>query len=61
MKIHDKNIQLKNKKYLAAYLSKSVYATMALEDQEVPMKKVEELVYHILNEKELIGNQFFTD
>ncbi len=61
MKFHDKYPQLKEKRFLAQVLSKTVFSTMSLENQQVAMSKVEEIVMTLLNEKELKGNQFFTN
>jgi hypothetical protein len=60
MKFYDKYPQLKNKEFLTQVLTNTVFSTMALEDQEVPRAKVEEIVLSLLNEKELKGGQFFT-
>jgi len=61
MKFYEKYPQLKEKEFLAELLSKSVFATMALENQQVPMKKIQEIVKSLLNEKESKGGQFFSD
>ena len=61
MKFYDKYPQLKEKKFLTQVLTNTVFSTMALEDQEVPWAKVEEIVLSLLNEKELKGGQFFSD
>ncbi len=34
---------------------------MVLEDQTVPKEKVEKIVQGVLREREIKGNQFFTD
>ena len=60
MKFYDKYPQLKEKEFFTRVLTNTVFSTMALEDQEVPRAKVEEIVLSLLNEKELKGSQFFT-
>jgi hypothetical protein len=59
MKFYDKYPQLKEKAFLAQLLTDTVFATMALEDQEVPKQKVEEIMLALLDEEEKKGNQFF--
>jgi hypothetical protein len=44
MKFYEKYPQLQQKQYLFELVSKSVYATMALEDQTVPMEDIEKIV-----------------
>ena len=61
MKFYDKYPQLKEKEFLTQLLTDTVFSTMALEDQEVPKPKVEEIVLEVLQEEELKGNQFFFD
>lgn len=61
MKFHDKYPQLKEKTYLAQALANTVFSTMALENQQVSLNKVEEIVWTLLNEEELKGRQFFTN
>jgi hypothetical protein len=58
MKFYDKYPQLKEKEFLAQILSKTVFSTMSLEDQEVPMSKVQEIVLLLLKEQELKEGQF---
>jgi len=60
MKFHDKYPQLKEKNFLAQVLTNTVFSTMALENQQVSLSKVEEIVLSLLKEKELKGKQFFT-
>jgi hypothetical protein len=59
MKFYEKYPQLKDKAFLTQMLTNNVFATMALENQEVPKEKVEEIVLALLDEQELKGNQFF--
>ncbi len=61
MKFHDKYPQLKEKNFLAHVLTNTVFSTMSLENQQVSLSKVEEIVLSLLKEKELKGNQFFTN
>lgn len=61
MKFYDKYPQLKEKKFLAKVLSNTVFSTMSLEDQRVPMPKVEDIVTSLLQEQESKGLQFFSD
>ena len=61
MKFHDKYPQLKEKSFLAQVLTKTVFSTMSLENQQVSLQKVEKIVMSLLNEKELKGSQFFTN
>ena len=61
MKFYDKYPQLKEKSFLARTLANTVFSTMSLEDQQVPMLKVEEIVLSLLKEQELKGNQFFSN
>jgi hypothetical protein len=61
MKFHDKYPQLKEKSFLAQMLTETVFSTMALENQEVPINKVEKIVFSLLREQELKGGQFFSN
>ncbi len=61
MKFYEKYPKLKDKAYLKKVLTDTVYATMALEDQEVAALKVREIVAAVLTEKESEGSQFFSD
>jgi len=61
MKFYDKYPQLKEKDFLAQVLTKTVFSTMSLENQEVSMPKVEEIVLSLLKEQELKGGQFFSN
>ena len=61
MKFYDKYPQLKDKAFLTKMLTNIVFSTMALEGQEVPKARVEQIVLSLLNEKELKGGQFFSE
>ncbi len=61
MKFYEKYPQLKNKSFLSKVLADTVFSTMSLEDQQVSKIKVVKIVDTILKEKELKGNQFFTN
>ncbi|MCX8482154.1 MAG: hypothetical protein ORN50_01135, partial [Crocinitomicaceae bacterium] len=61
MKFYDKYPQLKQKKFLAQVLTKTVFSTMSLENQQVSISKVEEIVLSLLKEQELKGSQFFSN
>lgn len=59
MKFYDKYPQLKEKGFLAQVLTNTVFSTMLLENQQVPLPKVEEIVLSLLKEQELKGGHFF--
>ena len=61
MKFYEKYPQLKQKSFLSKVLTDTVFSTMSLEGQQVPKSKVVKIVDTILKEKELKGNQFFTN
>jgi hypothetical protein len=61
MKFYEKYPQLKEKGFLAQVLTKTVFSTMSLENQQVSMSKVEEIVLSLLKEQELKGGQFFSN
>lgn len=61
MKFYEKYPQLKEKGFLTQVLTKTVFSTMSLENQQVPMSKVDEIVLSLLKEKELKGSQFFSN
>lgn len=61
MKFYEKYPQLKQKSFLSKVLTDTVFSTMSLEDQQVSKSKVVKIVDTILKEKELKGNQFFTN
>ncbi|WP_291149061.1 hypothetical protein [Flavobacterium sp. UBA7680] len=61
MKFYEKYPQLKQKSFLSKVLADTVFSTMSLEDQQVSKSKVVKIVDAILKEKELKGNQFFTN
>lgn len=61
MKFYDKYPILKQKAFLTKMLANSVFTTMSLENQQVELSKVNEIVHNLLKEKELKGNQFFSN
>ncbi len=61
MKFYEKYPKLKQKSFLSKMLSDTVFSTMSLEDQQVSKTKVVKIVNSILKEKELKGDQFFTN
>jgi hypothetical protein len=61
MKFYEKYPQLQEKGFLSKVLTNTVFSTMSLEDQQVPKTKIEEIINGVLKEKELKGNQFFTN
>lgn len=61
MKFYEKYPQLREKQFLVEMLSNTVFSTMALENQDVPMSKIKEIVLALLRERELEGTQFFTN
>lgn len=50
--------QLQDKAYLTEVITKSVYATMALENQTVPEEQVREIVKAILDEQVFVDGKF---
>ncbi len=61
MKFYEKFPALQQKAFLSKMLIENVFATMSLENQQVPMEKITEIVEKILTEKELEGTQFFSN
>ena len=61
MKFYEKYPQLKEKGFLSKVLTNTVFSTMSLEDQQVSKTKIEKIINNVLKEKELKGNQFFTN
>jgi hypothetical protein len=61
MKFYEKYPQLKEKVFLTEVLTKMVFSTMSLENQQVSMSRVKEIVVSLLKEQELKGGQFFSD
>lgn len=61
MKFYEKYPQLKEKGFLSKVLINTVFSTMSLEDQQVPKIKITKIIKDVLKEKELKGNQFFTN
>ena len=61
MKFYEKYPQLKEKGFLSKVLNNTVFSTMSLEDQQVPKTKIVKIINDVLKEKELKGNQFFTN
>ncbi len=61
MKFYEKYPQLKEKSFLSKMLTNTVFSTMSLENQQVPKTKIVQIVKKVLKEKELKGNQFFTN
>jgi hypothetical protein len=61
MKFYEKYPQLKEKGFLSKVLTNTVFSTMSLEDQQVPKTKIVKIINSVLKEKELKGNQFFTN
>ncbi len=61
MKFYEKYPQLKERDFLSKVLTKTVFSTMSLEDQQVSKSKIVKIVNLVLKEKELKGNQFFTN
>ncbi|MEO6521618.1 MAG: hypothetical protein ABIN91_08070 [Mucilaginibacter sp.] len=59
MSFYDKYPQLKQKQFLHDLLSKTVYATMALEDQTVSMQDIERIVSSAIKKEELQRDQLF--
>ena len=61
MKFYEKYPKLKQKSFLSKVLTDTVFSTMSLEDQQVSKSKIEKIVNGILKDKELKGDQFFTN
>jgi hypothetical protein len=61
MKFYEKYPQLKEKGFLSKVLANTVFSTMSLEDQQVSKSKIKQIVATVLQEKQLKGNQFFTN
>ena len=61
MKFYEKYPQLKEKGFLSKVLTNTVFSTMSLEDQQIPKTKIVKIINGVLKEKELKGNQFFTN
>ena len=61
MRFYEKYPQLKEKGFLSKVLTNTVFSTMSLEDQQVPKTKIVKIINGVLKEKELKGNQFFTN
>ena len=61
MTFFEKYEQLRNEAFLTKLLTDTVYATMCLENQEVPKSKVIEIVLSVLKEQKLKGFQFLPD
>ena len=61
MKFYEKYPQLKETGYLAQVLTKTVFSTMLLENQQVSISKVEEIVLELLKDQESKGSQFFSN
>lgn len=59
MKFYEKYPILKQKSFLSNVLVKTVYSTMALENQHVSKIKIIKIVHTILKERELNGSAFF--
>jgi len=58
MTFYEKYPQLQEKGFLTEILTETVFATMSLEDQQVPKAKVQELVKSLLTKEDLKESQF---
>lgn len=58
MTFYEKYPQLKEKSFLTVMLTETVYATMSLEDQQVPKEKIEEIVKSLLLNEDLECSKF---
>jgi hypothetical protein len=61
MTFYEKYSQLKDKKFLEQLMTRTVYASMCLENQEVPKPKVNEIVLSQLSDANLKGLQFLSN
>lgn len=52
MKIRDKYPQLQDEQYVRTMVTRSVYGSMRLEAQSVPMARIEELYAEVRNERQ---------
>ncbi len=57
MTFYEKYPQLKERAFLTEMLTQTVFATMSLEDQQVPKEKVQEIVLSLLSNEELERNK----
>lgn len=53
MKFSDKYQKLKDKAFLSEVLARNVFATMALENQKVPIEEIKDLVSEAIAKKVL--------
>lgn len=58
MTFYEKYPRLQEQEFLTQVLTETVYTTMCLEDQQVPRKKVREIVADILDKKASERDQF---
>lgn len=58
MTFYEKYPQLKEKAFLLNMLTETVFTTMSLEDQQVPKKRIQEIILSLLSDKELERNKF---
>ena len=57
MTFYDKYPQLNQKVFLTEMLTETVFATMSLEDQQVPKEKIEKIVLSLLLNEDLEYNK----
>ncbi len=57
MTFYEKYPQLQEKAFLAKMITETVFTTMALEDQQVPKEKVQQIVLSLLSYEELKINK----
>lgn len=53
MTFYEKYPQLQDKGFLTTVLTETVFATMSLEDQQVPKPKIKEIVLSVLAEEKV--------
>lgn len=58
MTFYEKYPRLQEQEFLTQVLTETVYTTMCLEDQQVPRKKVREIVANLLDKKHSESDQF---
>ena len=61
MTFYEKYPQLQQMDFLSKLLTETVFSTMSLEDQQVPKKNVQDLVFLLLAEQGLKQNKFVID
>ena len=61
MKFYEKYPQLRDRAYLSETLERTLYTTMALENQKVSKEKISEIVEGTIRKRESESLDFFTN